>query len=288
MPSARTTRQERLHLSYDNEPGRRIGVRIERPPETVSTPATGHASVVLCHGFKGFMDWGFFPWLSAELSSAGFVVVSLNASGCGVGDNPLEMDDEEAFFRDTYSRQLEDIARVRRFAAELEDVDADRIALLGHSRGGGMAVVSAAESPSAALVTWAAIDEADRFSESIKAAWREDGELCVPNGRTGQIHRLSVAALHDFETNAERLDIRAAAARLQEPYLAIHGRKDPTVDWVSADRLAAQAPRGKALIIEDADHGFGATHPLGESRPASLLEAFNATLSHLAPLLHLK
>jgi dienelactone hydrolase len=246
-------------------------------------PSALRPVVVLCHGFKGFMDWGFLPYVSTRLARAGFVSVSLNASGCGVGDDPLVMDDEEAFFRDTYTRQLEDIARVREYARGLEGVDPRRDALLGHSRGGGMCVISAAEEPPAALVTWAAIDQSDRFDEATKALWRAEGELRIPNGRTGQIHRLSVEALDDFERNAGRLDIVAAAARYGGPLLAIHGRDDATVPWAAAERLAQAGPRGASLILDGASHGFEATHPM-EHAPEALEAAIGATLHHLEPL----
>ncbi len=280
------THQERLWLEYPDEPSRRIGVRVERAAvATGSTPRERCPVIVLCHGFKGFMDWGFFPLLSTRMARAGFVVVSLNASGCGVADDPMVMDDEEAFFRDTYTRQLEDIARVRELARSLEGVDPAREALLGHSRGGGMAIVSAAEQPPAALVTWAAIDDPDRFDEPTKAQWRADGELCIPNGRTGQIHRLSIAAMDDFLENRARLDILAAAGRYGGPFLAIHGSDDATVPWEAAERLAAKAPGGSSLILEGANHSFGATHPMGREIPSALEAAIQATETLVGALL---
>lgn len=275
------TTEERTWLESLDEPQRRVGVRIER---AVRQGSTVRPVVILCHGFKGFMDWGFFPLLSTRLARAGFVVVSMNASGCGVGEDPLVMDDDEAFFHDTYTRQLEDIGWVRAFARELDGVDGSREALLGHSRGGGMVLVSAAEDPPAALVTWAAIDEADRFDEATKLRWRAEGELRVPNGRTGQIHRMSVAALEDLERHLERLDIAAAASRYPGRFLAIHGTEDRTVPAAAATRLAERSPHGEALLIEGADHGFDATHPLGAARPEALQRAIEATLAHLAPL----
>jgi len=42
-------------------------------------------AVVICHGFKGFKDWGFFPHLAARIARAGMTAVSFNFSGSGVG-----------------------------------------------------------------------------------------------------------------------------------------------------------------------------------------------------------
>lgn len=252
---------ERIELAASHDPSRRIGVRIER--------ATGNHErlpyAVLCHGFKGFMDWGFFPALSSAFANAGFLAVSLNASGCGVGDDPMVMSDEGAFREDTYSKQLSDVAQVRAWAARHPGARPAREVLFGHSRGGGMAVISAAELAPKALVTWAAFDDADRFDEETKAAWRLDGELQIPNGRTGQIHRIGIGALDDLEAHRERLDILAAARRLAAPYLVVHGTDDPTVEVAAAGRLQGAAPEAEKLILEGADHGFGARHPMPPS-----------------------
>ena len=265
--------QERISLTYPDQPGRRVGVRIEqRGASERNRDETSRPVAVLVHGFKGFMDWGFFPHLSRRLAAAGFVVVSMNTSGSGIGDDPMVMDDEDAFFNDSYSRQLEDMAMVRTFAKGLAGVDPDLEVLVGHSRGGGMAVISAAEEAPAALVTWAAICDADRFDEAMKARWREQGYLPVPNARTGQVHRMGLAGLEDFERNLERLDIAAAAGRLEAPFLAVHGLDDATVPYGAAVTLSERAPRGEALLIEGADHGFGASHPLGAPESIQTLE----------------
>ena len=273
--------QERTFLTYPDEPGRRIGVRVELAPNPEPPiDGGGRPIAILVHGFKGFMDWGFFPHLSRRLAAAGFVAVSMNSSGSGVGDDPLEMDDDEAFFNDSYSRQLEDMARVREFARGLPGVDPGLEVLMGHSRGGGMAVISAAERAPAALVTWAAIADADRFDEGMKVRWRAEGFLEVPNARTGQVHRMGLAGLEDFERNAVRLDIGAAAGRVEAPFLAVHGLEDGTVSYDAAVTLSERAPRGEALLSEGADHGFGATHPLGDPGSIQTLEvAVDSTLT---------
>ena len=71
----------------------------------------------------------------------------MNSSGSGVGEDPLAMDDDEdAFFNDSYSRQLEDMAQgARASRAASPGWTRSREVLMGHSRGGGMAVISAAE-----------------------------------------------------------------------------------------------------------------------------------------------
>ncbi|MEM9379826.1 MAG: alpha/beta fold hydrolase [Planctomycetota bacterium] len=267
--------ERRLFLDDADEPGRRVGLRVESfDDQAAAAPAAAPRPVaVLVHGFKGFMDWAFFPYLSLRFAAAGFVTVSMNCSGSGIGDDPMELDDEEAFFRDTITRQLEDVERARAYARRLPGVDAEREVLFGHSRGGGVALLSASALPPAAVVTWSAVDDLDRFSEAEKEEWRRDGVLLVPNARTGQIHRMGVQGLDDMEANRERYDVLAAASRVQAPILAVHGTHDPVVDPGAASRIADRAPRGEALLVDGANHGLGATHPLTQPHEIRTLQS---------------
>jgi dienelactone hydrolase len=157
-------------LDFEGEPDRVIRMRVEGPAGYLER-AERLPYVLLLHGFKGFMHWGFFPELSRRVARAGLVAVSFNFSGSGVGERQEEFTEEEAFARNTYSRELEDVARVGRHVASgvLAGVDPARGAIVGHSRGGGIALLHAAEvGDYRSLVTWSAIDEVDRFDDQLK------------------------------------------------------------------------------------------------------------------------
>lgn len=275
--------QTSFEIVYEDEPTRVIRGMVERPDEVGDGPLPW---VLLMHGFKGFMNWGFFPLLSCGLASAGFQVVRFNQSGSGVGADGKDFSDLEAFAKDTYGRQLEDTARVYELAAsgELGAVDAERAGLFGHSRGGGIGIVHASEYAYRALVTWAAIDNADRFDEATKASWREQGCVVIKNARTGQDMRMDLGGLLDLEANVERYDILAAATRVGAPVQLIHGDADESVDVSAASRLGKAFPSARRLILKGAGHTFGATHPLVEV-PDSLAQALASTTQHF--LLHL-
>ena len=53
----------------------------------IRTAGGARPAVVICHCFKGFKDWGFFPPLADRLARAGFTAVSFNFSGAGVGED---------------------------------------------------------------------------------------------------------------------------------------------------------------------------------------------------------
>jgi pimeloyl-ACP methyl ester carboxylesterase len=240
--------------------------------------------VVICHGFKGFMDWGFFPYLATLLAERGYVAVRFNFSGSGVRPGEDHVADPEAFRADTYSQE---VAEVEAVLAALGDgigglrIAAGEIGLLGHSRGGGAALLAASRPAFreriGALVTWASIGHADRFSDDLKAAWRRDGSLPVVNARTGQQLAMGLGMLEDLERHRDELDLAAAAARRTAPWLILHGDADESVPTAeSGELLAVAAEPVERQLIAGAGHTFGAQHPFVGPTP-DLIQVLNLT-----------
>ena len=269
-----------FELADPDEPTRRVRGRVHLPPQGGELPWA-----LVLHGFKGFMDWGFFPLLCDRLARRGVAAVAFNASGSGVGPDGESFSELESFRRDTLSRQLEDVERVRGLAlgGELGPLSATRRALFGHSRGGGMAVVHAAEDGGyRAVATWAALDSFDRWDEATKQLWRRNGEIRVLNSRTGQELPMGVGMLQDFERNRDRFDVLASAARLRAPLLVVHGAEDPVVPLSAGRALHAAAAHAEPFVrVEGEGHTLGATHPLERLAPA-LERALESTTSWLA------
>lgn len=247
-------------------------------------------AVVVCHGFKGFMEWGFFPHLGTLLAERGFVAVRFNLSGSGMRPGRDRVDDPEAFRANTHSREIEDLLAILAATAATGSeiapgrVDPARIGLFGHSRGGGNALLAAAREPwrdrVRALVTWAAVAAFDRYSPEQKEAWRRDGELPVVNARTGQQLALGLGLLEDLDAQRAELDLLEAAASRRAPWLIVHGGRDESVPVTEGERLARLAADtttpAELLRIPEADHTFGSRHPFAGPSPA-LIQALNAT-----------
>jgi uncharacterized protein len=241
-------------------------------------------AVLVLHGFKGFKDWGMFPRLAERLALAGFTVVSPNLSGSGVDDTG-DFTLPDRFGHNTFSTELRDVQLIVDALARgrLEVAPPSSLGLVGHSRGGGIAVLEAAQDPRiGALVTWAAISTVQRWPAEQRRSWREAGRTDVQNARTGQVLPLYTDVLDDIERNASELDIETAAGRVAVPWLIIHGVEDESVRYAEAERLKAAntRPATRLLPVEGGGHTFGAVHPWRSATP-ELDIVFDATLSWL-------
>lgn len=230
----------------------------------------GSPLLIFAHGFKGFKDWGGFPYFCEKLAEKGFTVLSINFSHNGVeATAPMEFTRLDLFAENTHSIELSDLDAVINFLPQLSEkypgkFDIDKIGLIGHSRGGGLSVVAAAEHPGIkALVTLAAVGDFDRYTAEQKKRWREKGFIEIPNTRTNQMMRMNISLLDDIENNSGRLSIVNAAAKLQIPWLIIHGKEDLAVKFTDAEKLFAASDKQKTelKIIENTGHTFGVEHP---------------------------
>lgn len=241
---------------------------------TALLPERPAGAVLLCHGFKGFSRWGFFPYLAEQLAAAGLAAIRFDFSGSGIGADGENFTEPEAFFRNSYERELREVAQVEAAAVERGWVRG-RLGLYGHSRGGGMAILHAARGGRVgALVTWSAVATVMRWPAEERARWRERGYTEVTNARTGQVFRISTDTLDQAEREGlagGSLDILAAARQMPVPWLLVHGTADESVRVAEGELLAAVAPRETTtfLRVEGADHAFGIRHPMPE--PSSAL-----------------
>jgi dienelactone hydrolase len=228
-------------------------------------------SVVICHGFKGFAHWAFFPYLARSLAESGLTAITFDFSGSGIGRDRETFTDPDAFGGNTFSKEMEDIGNVVDYARRMKFIKG-RFGLFGHSRGGAMAILYAA-TPDAevkSLVTWAAIGRTTWWTPEEAIIWRKQGFAEVTNSRTGQVMRMGTELLDDVEINGStKLNVAAAAAKIKMPWLIVHGTADETVPSTDAESLHELSIGTSTLrLIEGANHAFDARHPLSEIPPA--------------------
>lgn len=243
--------------------------------------------IIFVHGFKGFKDWGGFPYMMEKFAEAGFAAVSFNMTHNGVSDeSPMDFTRLDLFAENTHSKELEDVHTIIEYFynnAEEYNIDKNRIALVGHSRGGGAAILAAAsDNRIKAIVTLASIATVDRYTDEQKKRWREKGFIEMPNARTGQLMKMNKTFLDDIEQNKDKLDITAAVSRLNIPALIIHGKEDLAVKVSDAEKLYANSNKDSAslYIIDSTGHTFGVEHPFKGTTKA-FNDAIGKTISFL-------
>jgi pimeloyl-ACP methyl ester carboxylesterase len=239
--------------------------------------------IIFIHGFKGFKDWGAHHLIARYFAQNGYRYLKFNLSHSGVKpEQPNDVSDMEAFAVNTFSKELLDVDMVINYA--LQNLDVNDVYLIGHSRGGGLAILQAVNNPKVkALITWSAIaDFSSLWGNVREAEWRKEGKIYVMNARTKEKMPLNVTLLEDFEANKEKLNILNAAKQINIPWLIVQGNEDVNVPFETAQKLADANASSKLIKIEGANHVYGASHPYtSESMPLQLLQVCEKSLAFL-------
>lgn len=239
--------------------------------------------IIFCHGYKGFKDWGAWHLMAEQIVAAGFDFCKFNFShNGGTPEQPIDFPDLDAFANNNYSLEMQDLQAVLDFVKSADcplftTVPAS-IYLLGHSRGGGIVALTAAQDERIDKVaTLASVsDYRARFMEGTPHfdQWKETGITYVENSRTGQLLPHKFQFYTNFIKNEARLTLKTAVKKLQIPHLIIHGTADPTVPMAEAEALHRWNPHSELFTLDQADHVFGMKQPwLEDSLPNDMLLA---------------
>ncbi|MFD0942020.1 alpha/beta hydrolase family protein [Pedobacter boryungensis] len=239
--------------------------------------------VIFVHGFKGFKDWGAHNLVARYFAQNGYRYLKFNLSHSGVTQQkPNDVSDMDAFAANTVSKEMLDVDLVIHYA--LKNLDVNEVFLIGHSRGGGLSIIEAANNPHIkGLITWSSIaDFSSLWGKEREKEWKEEGKIFVINARTKEKMPLNVTLLEDFEANKEQLHIINAAKQINIPWLIVQGDDDVNVPFEAAQKLADANPSSKLVKIEGANHVYGASHPYDkETLPAELLQVCEKSLLFL-------
>jgi len=229
--------------------------------------------IIIVHGFKGFKDWGFGPYVGQYLANKKYFVITFNFSHNGVGESLTEFVELDKFAENTFSLEINELnqiidAYLNNFFGEVAD---SRIGLLGHSRGGVISLFTAQfRGEVSAVALWASISKLDRYLERQKKEWRDKGYFEVFNTRTQQKMRLNVSLLEDIEKNKDNsLNIEKAIKRLNRPLLIAQGEQDFTVPIEEAEQLYEWSNKDMTEIfkIPSTGHTFDIKHPFEGTNP---------------------
>lgn len=235
--------------------------------------------ILFVHGYMGYKDWGCWNLVEAYFVNLGFGFCKYNVShnGCSV-NQATEFVDLESFAQNSYSKEVLDFEAVIDLISNTL-VPLPEIYVIGHSRGGGIGILTANNPAVKKLATWAAISNISyRFpKDDALKKWQSEGVFLQKNGRTGQNMPHHFSQFTDFRHNQKRLDIPSAAKNIAIPWCIIHGRNDESVFHEEGANLARWSKR-KLITIEGAQHTFGSSEPWEQKEmPAHLLSVCRQT-----------
>ena len=235
---------------------------------------------IFAHGYKGFKDYGAWSLIGDIFAKSGIVFVRFNFSHNGVTpETPTDFSDLEAFGQNNFSKEMYDFNKVIDFIYDLATInnqwDENNISIIGHSRGGGMAIMTAVQNNKVKkLITWAAI--ADIGGHMPKGneleAWRTAGVAFIANARTGQEMPHYFQFYEDYLANKDKFNIQKRLGKLDIPFLILHGDQDETVPLEAARQLKNNSKNGTLKIVRDADHSFGTKHPWTDRKLPSAMD----------------
>ena len=225
--------------------------------------------LIFCHGYKGFKDWGAWDLMAAAFAEADFFFIKFNFShNGGTVNQPIDFPDLEAFGNNNYTKELDDLETVIDWVIEntkfQNELDTNRIYLLGHSRAGGIVTIKTEEDQRVKkVISLAGVCEFGKRTATSGnlERWKKDGVKYVLNGRTKQQMPHYIQFHENFIANKERLNIKRALENLEVPHLIIHGDHDTSILVEEAKIQHQWNPKSELVIINNANHVFNTKHP---------------------------
>lgn len=206
---------------------------------------------VICHGFVGNrigVD-RIFVKAARELAQDGYMVIRFDYVGCGESTGNYGSEDMDSMIAQTRA--------VLDYGISSNDVDPQRVTLIGHSLGGAVALLTSIRDRRVKnLVLWASVGYP--FNDIVKIVGRDAYDLSVKQGAADHVgysftpvYFNSLASFQPFQE----------ASKFTGDVLVIHGTSDDVipVDYAFLyQKLFWTRPEGRCdkEIIFQGDHTF--------------------------------
>ncbi len=237
-------------------------------------PGQKAPGIVMFHGFTGNKSEAhrLFVHIARSLSSSGFIVLRFDFRGSG---------DSDGEFEDvTLPGEVSDAERALSFLLEQENVDRERVGIIGLSMGGRVAAILASKDErikfvilySALLRSLSKEDIGKKFSREILKK--------LEAGEAVEISKGWYVKKEFFETidYVVPLDVMS---KIKVPILIIHGDEDKVIPVEEAKRgyelIKGLNEKNELYIIKGGDHTF--------SKREHTLEVIRKTLSWIGSLI---
>lgn len=267
---------KRHYFEFINQNGNKIKGDLRIPLLQEKAPL-----LIFSHGFKGFRNWGFIPYVCNEFTRRGYISINFDFSLNGIIDDINQIYDDEIFRRNKVSVEVSDLSfmikQIIDSQLNIQDMT-DKwngiIYLAGHSLGGAISVFTAGQfNQIKKMSLWASVSTLDRNTPRQKEIWKEKGCTDIVIQNTGQKLHLDYSYIEDkdisFQHNAIIIEMNKLAIAVQ----IIHPENDMTVKMKEAVELASTGNniiKRELNVIEKAGHTFNCRHPF--DKPSKALE----------------
>lgn len=240
-----------------------IDSREVKVPATVVIPVGEEGQqfpfVVMAHGHGGMRDVaGSYQRVAEGLAKNGIASIRMDFSGCG--------ESKESFKDNNISNMLADVTSSIDYMKAIEKIDGEKVAVIGYSMGGRIAILSTENHDFDAMVLWAPagtdgndpmiafLDGEENYGK-LKSDAEANGSVMFTT-RFGQEQELGKKFFEDLEST-KPLEV---VAKFKSPMLVINGSKDDIVEPRIPQAIIDSATEAKiveSVVIDGADHGLG-------------------------------
>jgi pimeloyl-ACP methyl ester carboxylesterase len=227
---------------------------------------------IIAHGFKGYKDYGCFPWLANKASIAGARSHRFNFSHSGMLAGGGVFERVDLFEMDTWNKQVEDLKSV------IDHCSTPNLPtiLLGHSRGGvaSLLAVGRGEISVDHLIPLSSPSTCNSLDVETQSLLLSQGYVESPSSRTGQILRVGKCFLEEQIQHPQWHDLLSLASTIEVPTTVIHGEDDQTVLLDAGAAIASVVKGARLLAVQGGNHVFNTPNPFPiDGKPTAQLQA---------------
>lgn len=229
--------------------------------------------ILVFHGFKGYKNWGFFPFICNQFANNSYISICFNFSLNGINSNDYFIDNIEDFANNTISQEFNDAILLINKIQDKTLLNPDiynkwngEIYLLGFSLGGGIAMLVANHFPNLIykIALWAPVACFDRYTQRQKDLWKKNNYFEFFNSNTQQTLKMNYSYIEDLENNINKYNIINIIKNLECKICIIHGNEDITIPKHEIQLLIDNADKANTVFyhINNTGHSFGISHPM--------------------------
>lgn len=238
-----------------------VGSQGEAIHGTTTSPrgSSAKCNLIIAHGFKGYKDYGLFPWLAMKAACSGAVSHGFNFSHSGMlaGDGLFERPD--LFEKDTWNKQVEDLQAVVTYCRD----EALPTILMGHSRGGVACLLAVGRGSVQVdhVVAISAPCTCNPLNKEMRQTLIADGYIESPSSRTDQILHVGKGFLDEQLQEPEAHDLLTLLESIDVPVTVIHGQDDRSVAVESGRAIVKATKNATIVTVAGGDHVFNTPNP---------------------------